>query len=78
MNGESYSGNTTQTFKHPIISTQTMKVRYLPYWLGINAAVRDAKVTGGLILVGLGVLLFVLGIKGEISFGGRNKLPGDK
>lgn len=76
VNGESYLGNTNQKFKYPITSTQTIQVRYLPNLPNINASAKDAKVTGGLILAGLGMLMFVLAITGKISVGGRKKVTG--
>jgi hypothetical protein len=73
VDGERYAGNTTRIFKHGLASTQTIRVRYLQFRPEINSAASDAKVTGGLIIAGLGLLLLVLGIKGKISFGGQKK-----
>jgi hypothetical protein len=73
VNGERYTGSANQVFKQGIVSTQTIQVCYLHYWPGINATAKNSKVTGGLVLMGLGMLLLVMGIKGKISFGRRRK-----
>ena len=69
VDGKSYIGESTLTFKYGVISEQTIKVLYMPFWPGINSASDSTKIAGSLVLAGLGALLLILGIKGKITFG---------
>ncbi|HZJ77855.1 MAG TPA: zinc ribbon domain-containing protein [Clostridia bacterium] len=74
VEGEKYSGKTTQIFKNGIKSTQTIPVRYMPNWPKINKARADTKITGGLLLIGLGGMLFVSVILGNKKSFRRKKV----
>lgn len=66
VDGERHTGNANHIFKTGVRSTQTVRVLYMPFMPGINAVEGDTKITGGLIMTGLGVLLLVLSIKGKV------------
>ncbi len=71
VNGERYTGETTQTFEYGIRSDQRINVRYMPSWPNFNAAVGNTRIAGTLIPGVIAILLLVLGIKGKIRFVGQ-------
>lgn len=67
VDGKNYTGAATQIFKSPARAGQTIRVYYLPLYPDFNSANGDANLSGGMLMVGLGALLLVLEIKGELS-----------
>jgi len=64
IDGKRYTGSVTRIFKGGSHMRQTIPVRYLPFWPHVNAEDGDSSgLVGSLLLLGLGVLLLVLGVK---------------
>ena len=63
IGGERYTGSVTRIFEGGTHMRQTLPVRYLPFWPHVNA--EDGKTAGlaGPIMVGLGVVVFVIGVR---------------
>jgi hypothetical protein len=62
---ESYEGSASLIFKQGVSSTQTIQVRYLPYYPAINAPADQTKIMGGLLLTGFGAFLLVMAVQGK-------------
>jgi hypothetical protein len=65
VGGESYGGSASLIFKQGVSTTQTIQVRYLPYYPSINAPADKSNMLGGLFLTGFGSFLLVMGIQGK-------------
>ncbi len=71
VNGERFTGSVTRVFPGGSHMRQTLQVRYLPFWPQVNAEDGGMAGPAGLIMIGIGVVLLVLGVKNK--FRRRNK-----
>ena len=72
--GKEYSGSATKSFPHGIRAAvdgthQIVAVRYFQFMPYINAPDGEMNILPGIILLGLASLLFLIGIKDNVSFG---------
>ena len=72
--GEAYSGSVTKSFPNGIRAASdgtslTLAVRHLSFMPHINAPDGETNILPSILLLGLAVLLFLLGIKGSVSVG---------
>lgn len=63
VNGERYTGSVTRVFEGGSHMKQTIPIRYLLIWPHINSEDSGKESLTGPVMVGVGVLIFVLGIK---------------
>jgi len=73
-NGKEYSGSVTKSFPHGIKVTvsgppQIVEVRYLSVMPHINKSDGETNILPGVLLLVLASLLFLIGIKGNVTIG---------
>ena len=71
VNGERYTGSVTRVFPGGSHMRQTIPVRYLPFWPHVNTEDGGSAGFAGSVMVGVGVLVLVLGIREKSRL--RNK-----
>ncbi len=74
VEGKAYSGSVTKSFPNGMRAAtdgtpQILAVRYLSFMPHINAPDGETNILPGILLLGLASLLFLIGIKGNVSFG---------
>ena len=74
VEGKAYSGSVTKSFPNGMRAAtdgtpQILAVRYLSFMPHINAPDDETNILPGILLLGLASLLFLIGIKGNVSFG---------
>lgn len=65
VDGETYAGSASLIFKQGVHSSQTIRVRYLPYYPAVNAPTDQTNITSGLLLTGFGAFLLVMAVQGK-------------
>jgi hypothetical protein len=73
VGGERYTGSVTRIFEGGSHMRQTLPVRYLPFWPHVNA--EDGGTAGfrGPVMMGLGVVVLVFGIKRKSRTRNKNR-----
>ncbi len=71
VGGEQYTGSVTRVFEGGSHMRSTIEVRYLPFWPHVNAEDGGSAGFAGPVMVGVGVLVLVLGIREKSRL--RNK-----
>lgn len=69
--GERYTGSVTRVFEGGSHMRSTIEVRYLPFWPHVNTEDGGSAGFAGPVMVGVGVLVLVLGIREKSRL--RNK-----
>ena len=71
VGGEQYTGSVTRVFEGGSHMRSTIEVRYLPFWPHVNTEDGGSAGFAGPVMVGVGVLVLVLGIREKSRL--RNK-----
>lgn len=78
VDGKAYSGSVTKSFPNGVRAAtdgtpEILAVRYLSFMPHINEPDGETNILPGILLLGLAVLLFLLGIKGSVSVGSTKR-----